>query len=324
MELGPDLVALLAQLREMEPNDLEVLLRNPAGATRAAPTFPPPLPMVAAPLVPPPGLPSPPRTVLEKFGSPEADLLRPHYGTYLPPFERVFPGSDAARFADVISFSADERPILLVGVMRNNTPELIPLWGAAQHLDPPYARTSAHASRVAFCRDVVQGNLPASTLFSCDWLVTETLELLDEGIFEERLEASPAGAATIPESDEDEREDLYVPQAAVIPSCLVPDLLRLPRDPVAAWRLLRLRARELGLLEQCTSLWRLLRSLASTSHREESCVTLELVDGNAHFVGSRRATLEAILPALAPGPPVANPLGCGRRRNSDGHPSRRH
>jgi hypothetical protein len=170
----------------------------------------------------------------------------------------------------------------------------------------------------------VQGNLPASTLFSCDWLVTETLELLDEGIFEERLEASPAGAATIPESDEDEHEDLYVPQAAVIPSCLVPDLLRLPRDPVAAWRLLRLRARELRLLEQCTSLWRLLRSLASTSHCEESCVTLELVDGNAHFVGSRRATLEAILPALAPGPPVANPLGCGRRRNSDGHPSRRH
>jgi hypothetical protein len=36
-------------------------------------------------------------------------------------------------------------------------------------------------------------------------------------------------------------------------------------------------------------------------------VILELVDGNAHFVGSRRVTLEAILPALAPLPPAETP-----------------
>jgi hypothetical protein len=123
----------------------------------------------------------------------------------------------------------------------------------------------------------------------------------------EKLEASPAGADTVPELESNERKDVYVPQADVIPSCLVLDLLRLPQNPVAAWRLLRLRASKLGLLEQCSSLWRLLRALASSSHREESCVNLELVDGNAHFVGSRWATLEAILPALAPLVPLAAP-----------------
>jgi hypothetical protein len=71
--------------------------------------------------------------------------------------------------------------------MWSNSPELTPLWGPAQHLDPPYARTSAHEARVAFCRDVVQGNLPASTRFDCDWLVIETLEILEESsLFEER------------------------------------------------------------------------------------------------------------------------------------------
>jgi hypothetical protein len=56
--------------------------------------------------------------------------MRSHYGTYLPPlYKRVYPGSEVARFADLLTLSKAERPILLVGVMRNNARELIPLWG---------------------------------------------------------------------------------------------------------------------------------------------------------------------------------------------------
>jgi hypothetical protein len=54
------------------------------------------------------------------------------------------------------------------------------------------------------------------------------------------------GTATIPELDADEREDLYVSQAAVLPSCLVPDLLQLSRNPMANWRLLWVWASKLG------------------------------------------------------------------------------
>jgi hypothetical protein len=57
-------------------------------------------------------------------------------------------------------------------------------------------------------------------------------------------------------------------------------------------------------LNSCPMLWRLLRALSSTAHREESCVSLTLVDGNAHFVSSRKNTMEAILPALASLPAV--------------------
>jgi hypothetical protein len=75
-----------------------------------------------------------------------------------------------------------EHPILLVGIMRNNAPELVPLWGPAQHLDPPYNSTSAHEACVLFGHDVVQGDFLASTRFDCDWLVTESLELLSRRI----------------------------------------------------------------------------------------------------------------------------------------------
>jgi hypothetical protein len=100
-----------------------------------------------------------------------------------------------------------------------------------------------------------------------------------------------------------------VAQAAILPSCLVPVLLRSSaQHPLAAWRLLRARAAELGLTKQCAGLWRLLRALSSSEHREESCVTLGLLDGDAHFVGTRRGVLEAILPALALAPTPSAPL----------------
>jgi hypothetical protein len=248
---------------------------------------------------------APSRTLLEKFRLPESDPLLPHYGTYLPPFARVFPGSEEARFAEVLTLAEAERPVLVVGVMRNNTPELIPLWGASRHLDPPYSRTSSHEIPVFFWRDVVGDDLPASALFECDWLVTETLELLQEDLFIAKLASCPMGADSVPELVADAREDLYVANAVVLPGCLVPDLLRHPRNPVAAWRLLRARATELGLVERCASLWRLLRGLASHEHREDSCVSLTIMDGDAHFVSSRRKTMEAILPALAAAPPAA-------------------
>jgi hypothetical protein len=100
-----------------------------------------------------------------------------------------------------------------------------------------------------------------------------------------------------------------VAQAAVLPSCLIPDLLHCARHPLAVWRLLRARAAQSGLMEQCASLWRLLRALSSSEHSEESWVTLDLLNGDVHFVGTWRGVLEAILPALASAPtPAAPPL----------------
>jgi hypothetical protein len=305
MELGPDVLALLTRLQGLDPTVLDGLLRDPPPGSARAPTGGDPAPLARSP---PLGAPidifTPPRTLLEKFGPSTADPLLAHYSVLLPPFEIVFPGQETSRYAELLSLPVVERPVILVGVMRNNAPELVPLWGVAQHLDPLYARTSNHEARVLFCRDVVQGNLPASIRFDCDWLVTENLELIQEELFETKLASSPAGADSIPESATDEVDDLYVAQAVVLPSCLVPDLLRLPRNPVAAWRLLRSRASELGMLAHCTGLWRLLRALASTNHREDACVALDLVDGDAYFVEGRRALLEMILPALAPPPPV--------------------
>jgi hypothetical protein len=311
MELGPDLIALLTRLQGLDPVVLDGLLGNPVGAAGDAPGGNPALAVPAPPIGARVVVSSPPLTILEKFGPPAADPLLPHYGTLIPPFARVYPGNEAARLSDVLSFIEEERPILVVGVIRNNIPELTPLWGPTRHLDPPYARTAIHDAHVFFCRDVVQGNLPASTTFNGDWLVTESLELLSEALFEAKVVDSPLGADFISEQVADEREDAYVAQAAVVPACLVPDLLRLPRNPLAAWRLLRARAAELGLLEVCSPLWLLLRALASPAHREESCVSLDIVDGNAHFINTRRGTLEAILPALAAGSPMPPPAHVG-------------
>jgi hypothetical protein len=280
MELGPEVTALLLRLRDLDPTVLDGLLQGPTGAPRETPAG------NAAPA----GAALPartrievstalPRTILEKFGPPEADPLRSHYGSFLPPFGQVLSGTEEARFSDVLTLTEAERPIMLVGVMRDNSPELVPLWGPALHLDPPYNRTTAHESPVAFCRDVVGGMLPASCVFDRGWLVTEELELLEEAVFISKLASSAMGADHVLEALLDDKEDL-------------------PRNPVAAWRLLRMRASELGILESCTALWRLLRALSSTEHRGESCVTLELVDGNAHFISARRSMTEAILPAL--------------------------
>jgi hypothetical protein len=310
MELGPDILALITRLQGMDPIALEALLRNPAGAPAEAlaSNKPPP----AAGLLPrtPIDVPVPPRTILEKFRTAAANPLLPHYGVlYLPPFELIFPGSEEERFANLLSLPETDRPNFLVGVMRNNIPELVPLWGGAQHLDPPHARTAAHGVQTCFCRDVVMDNLPASTRFDCGWLVTESLDLLHEDIFEAKIATSPVGASSVPKLIADQHEDCYVAQAAVLPSCMVPDLLRCARHPLAAWRLLRTGAAKLGLTEQCAGLWLLLRALSSSEHREESCVTLDLLNRDAHFVGARRGVLEAILPALASAPtPSANPL----------------
>jgi hypothetical protein len=253
-------------------------------------------------------VPAPPRTILEKFRTTATDPLLPHYGFYLPPFELVFPGSEEECFADLLSLSEAEHPMFVVGVMRDNIPELVPLWGAAQHLDPPHARTAVHGVQTCFCRDVVLGNLPAFTRFECGWLVTKSLELLHEDVFEVKIATSPVGASSVPELIDDQHEDCYVAQAAILPSCLVPDLLRSAPHPLAAWRLLRARATELGLTGQCAGLWRLLRALSSPEHREESCVTLGLLNGDAHFVGTRRGVLEATLPALSSAPTSSAPL----------------
>jgi hypothetical protein len=88
MELGPDLIALLTQLQEIDPTNLKAM-----GASIATPVA---NPAPVAAVLPPGtlnGLSLPPRMMLEKFGPSEADLLLPHYVAYMPPFKRIFPGS---------------------------------------------------------------------------------------------------------------------------------------------------------------------------------------------------------------------------------------
>jgi hypothetical protein len=195
--------------------------------------------------------------------------------------------------------------------MRNNVPKLMPLWGPALHQDPPYARTTLHNAHVFFCHDVAEENLPASIVFNKDWLVTENLELLSSTVFEAKLITSPVGANNIPELATNNEEDHYVAQAAVLPACLVRDLLELPHNPVAAWCLLCVCAATLGLLEHCASLWLLLRAATSPVHREDSAVLLALADENAHFVSTCRSVLEAVLPALDSGSPAPLPAPFG-------------
>jgi hypothetical protein len=155
-----------------------------------------------------------------------------------------------------------------------------------------------------FYQDVVHGNLLASALFDCDWLVTESLELIEEDAFVARLDECAPGADVVGnELTANARDEHYTARAAVVPSCLVAELFRRPRKPVAAWRLLQARAAELGLTESCSGMWLLLRALAS----EESCVPLALMDGNAHFLSARRSTLESLLPALAATVPSVPP-----------------
>jgi hypothetical protein len=145
MELGPNLIALLLRLREMDPADLDGLLQAPVRAAERAPRLNPPPEAAGMPLgvIVEPSR-APPRTILEKFRAADADPLRLHYGAFLPPFDRVYPVHEATRFGEILTLSEAERPLLLVGVMRDNGPELVILWGPSQHLDPPYDRTPAH------------------------------------------------------------------------------------------------------------------------------------------------------------------------------------
>jgi hypothetical protein len=198
MELGPNIPASVTRLQGMDPTALKALLRNPGGAPAEALAGNAPLPAADLPPRVPIDVPAPPRTILEKFRTAATDPLLPHYGVYLPPFELVFPGSEEERFADLLSFSEAERPMFVVGVMQDNIPELVPLWGAAQHLDPPHARTAVPGALTCFCLDVVLGNLPASTRFECGWLVTESLKLLHEDVFEVKIATSRVGASSVP------------------------------------------------------------------------------------------------------------------------------
>jgi hypothetical protein len=197
MELGPDILALVTRLQGMDPIALEALLRNPVGAPAEALAGNASLPAADLPPRVPIGVLAPPRTIQEKFRTAATDPLLPHYGVYLPPFELVFRGSEEERFADLLSLSEADRPMFVVGVMQDNIPKLVPLWGAAQHLDQPHARTAVHGVQTCFCCDVVLGNLPASTRFECGWLVTKSLKLLHEDVFEVKIVTSPVGASLL-------------------------------------------------------------------------------------------------------------------------------
>jgi hypothetical protein len=149
------------RLREMEPAVLDGLLQDLSGAAEGVLSGNP-APVVAAL---PPGAPvdpsvAPPCTIREKFWSAGDDPLLLHYGTFLPPFEGIYPGHEAARFSNVLSLTEAKWAILVVGIMRNNASKLVPLWGPAQHLDPPYNHTSTHKAYVLFCPGRGSGEPP--------------------------------------------------------------------------------------------------------------------------------------------------------------------
>jgi hypothetical protein len=138
MELGPNLIALLLRLRKMDPDDLHGLLQAPAGAAEGFLPGNPAPEEARLPQGPPvDSSQRPPCSILEKFWPAHADPLRAHYGTLLPSFHRVYAGHEVTRFSELLTLSEGERPLLVVGVMRNYAPELVVLWGPSQHLDPP-------------------------------------------------------------------------------------------------------------------------------------------------------------------------------------------
>jgi hypothetical protein len=124
MELGPGILALVTHLQGMDPIALKAFIRNPGGAPAEILAGIAPLPAADLPPRVPIDVPAPPRTILEKIRTAATDPLLPHYGVYLSPFELVFPGSEEERFADLLSLSEAERPMFVVGVMRDNIPEL--------------------------------------------------------------------------------------------------------------------------------------------------------------------------------------------------------
>jgi hypothetical protein len=147
------------------------------------------------------------------------------------------------------------------GVVCNNVPKLTPLWGPASIWNP-HTTVLLHTKLVcsfvktwlfkAFSRLPLA--LTATGLSPKIWSFSRRISL-----WENWLPALP--------------EPVWCPRLPAMTwrTCI------LSRDPVAAWCLLWVRAAELGLVDQCTSLWHLLCALASVMHREDSCVALELV-----------------------------------------------
>jgi hypothetical protein len=105
---------------------------------------------------------------------------------------------------------------------------------------------------------------------------------LKEDLIKAKLATSPAGTNYIPL---DKQED-----------CRAVELLGEVRPQQSGGRVVP-SATKCGLLKQCSGLWHLLWALTSNVHCEDSCVTLDLVDGIAHFVSARWSALE-VLPLL--------------------------
>jgi hypothetical protein len=140
--------------------------------------------------------------------------------------------------------------------------------------------------------------------------MTENIELLNEALFKSKLEDIPLGAQVYPRARHQQLVDTNVARAAVVPACLVSTcsscratpwqpgtcfVLRLPS--LVSWKF----APPCGLF--CVP-WLCLLIVRTP-------LLMAIVDGNAHFVSAQRSTLEAILLALAAGPPVWPPMHVG-------------
>jgi hypothetical protein len=97
MELGPDLIALLTHLRDLDPVTFNRLLQDTSGAQARDPVSPL-APVTAVGLAGPCNVVSmlPPCSLVENFKALGADLLLPHYATFLT-HVRMFLGSNLPR-----------------------------------------------------------------------------------------------------------------------------------------------------------------------------------------------------------------------------------
>ena len=91
MELGPDLIALLARLRGLDQATLDGLLQDAGGAAGGPPVVPAPVPAAAAvpPRVPPVIPTFLPRSLFERYTDSSDDPLLAHYAALLPPYEQI-------------------------------------------------------------------------------------------------------------------------------------------------------------------------------------------------------------------------------------------
>jgi hypothetical protein len=122
-----------------------------------------------------------PCSLVRNFKALGVDILLPHYPTFLPPYERVFLGGEEAQLAEILTLAKAERPITLVGIMRNNSPR----WGLCGNLHGIW--TQPMIAHGPMRRPLCFAKMWCMGLLDCDWLLTRALELIMEDAFAAHL-----------------------------------------------------------------------------------------------------------------------------------------